>query len=350
MSEIPKIPIKNIYYMLCYAWNVLDQSERTDVGIEKFDNIYDLLARIYINGTNSLIKQGLNRYYKVEREAVSTLKGKLNMADSIKHQTFSKGRLVCEYDNFSENIILNQIVKKTIQILSNSPYLNEELRQKLLKQRLYFKGLEDIHFSQSLFSSLRYDRNNYQYRLLMNISELIYMGLITTEENNHISFLDFVRDKQMAKLYEKFVLNFYRHHLDGEVFNIHSPKIKWDLDEDVTKQDLSLLPEMRTDIVVENKVKHTQLIIDTKYYVKTLVSSNWTDAEKVRTGHLYQILAYVNNSNFIGRVEGILLYPTIDEEVNARFPIGGNNIWIRTLDLDAEWETVKESLVALVVR
>ena len=41
---------------------------------------------------------------------------------------------------------------------------------------------------------------------------------------------------------------------------------KWNLDEEISEEELSLLPEMRTDIVIEDKVKNTQLIIDTKYY------------------------------------------------------------------------------------
>lgn len=46
--------------------------------------------------------------------------------------------------------------------------------------------------------------------MLINISQLIYQGLITNEMDNEFSFSDFVRDNQMAKLYERFVLNFYR--------------------------------------------------------------------------------------------------------------------------------------------
>lgn len=348
MSSNPKIPIKNIYYMLCYAWNVLEQSDSIFVGSEKFDNIYDLFARIYINGTSSLIKRGLNRYYIQENEPVSTLKGKINISDSIKDQTLRKGRMICQYDDFSENIKLNQIVKTTINILIKSPGLDLDLRKKLLKVRLYFSDIKDIQFSKGLFASLRYNRNNYHYRMLINISQLIYQGLITNEDSNKIIFSDFVRDKQMAKLYEKFVLNFFRKHLDETIYNVHAPKLKWNLDEEISEEDLCLLPEMRTDIVIENKAKNTQLIIDTKYYAQTLVASNWSDIEKVRTSHLFQILAYVNNSDFTGKVKGMLLYPRIEKEINANFPIGGKSIGIRTLNLDTEWEEISDRLLSLV--
>lgn len=348
MNGSPKIPIKNIYYMLCYAWNALEQSDSILLGSEKFDNVYNLFARIYINGTSSLIKRGFNRYYIQENEAISTLKGKINISDSIKAQTFRNGSMICQFDEFSKDINLNQIIKTTINILIKSPQLDVDLRNKLLKIRLHFSDIEDIRLSKVLFSSLRYNRNNYHYRMLINISELIYQGLITNEDNNEFSFSDFVRDNQMAKLYEKFVLNFYKTNLDEAIYNVHAPKLKWNLDEGINDEDLSLLPEMRTDIVVENKVINTQLIIDTKYYAQTLVSSNWTDIERVRTGHLYQIFAYVCNSPFLGSVKGMLLYPTIEKEINVKFPIGGKEIEVRTLNLNAEWEDISDKLISLV--
>lgn len=335
--------------MLCYAWNVLEQSDNIFLGSEKFDNIYNLFARIYISGTSSLIKRGLNRYYIQENEMTSTLKGKINISDSIKTQSFLHGSMVCQFDEFSKDIKLNQIVKTTINILIKSPQLDADLRNKLLKIRVHFSDIKDIRLSKALFSSLRYNRNNYHYRMLINISELIYQGLITNEENNEFSFSDFVRDNQMAKLYEKFVLNFYKTHLDEATYNVHAPKLKWNLDEEIDEEDLSLLPEMRTDIVVENKVTNTQLIIDTKYYAQTLITSNWTDIERVRTGHLYQIFAYVCNSDFIGNVKGMLLYPTIEKEVNAKFPIGGKGIEVRTLNLNAEWSEIADRLLSLVL-
>jgi 5-methylcytosine-specific restriction enzyme subunit McrC len=348
MNNKPKIPIQNIYYMLCYAWNVLEQSNQLLVGSEKFDNIYNLFARIYINGANSLIKRGLNRYYIQEEEAVWTLKGKVNFTASVKGQTFLHGKMVCQYDHFSENIQINKIVKTTMNVLIKSPQLDADLRKKLVKLRLFFADIEDVPLSRALFSSLKYNRNNAHYRLLINISELIYQGLLTNEDSNEMTFSDFVRDSQMARLYEKFVLNFYRQHLDESIYKVHAPKLKWDLDEEVGKEELALLPEMRTDIVVENKDTNAQVIIDTKFYAETLVSSNWTEIEKVRTGHLFQIMAYVNNSSFRGEKKGILLYPTIEKEVNATFPIGGKSISIRTLNLDAEWEDVSRRLLELV--
>lgn len=226
--------------------------------------------------------------------------------------------------------------------------MDEALKKKLLKLRLHFSDIQEISLSESLFASNRYNRNNKHYKLLVNVSELIYKGLISNEAGNEMEFADFIRDRQMSKLYEKFVLNFYRTHLDKEDYLVHSPKIKWDLDEEVDGKDLYLLPEMRTDIVVENKIEKTQLIIDTKYYRQTLLSNNRGEIEKARTPHLYQIYAYINNSDFPGSPKGMLLYPTIDKEIDAKFPLGGKMIYIRTLNLNAEWNDISDRLFSLI--
>lgn len=334
--------------MLCYAWNILEESRRTLLGKEEFDNIYNLLAKLYINGISGLLKRGFNRYYIGKEETLSTLRGKLNIADSLKQQTFCNAKMVCQYDDFLVNIKLNQILKATITLLIRSPHLDAEFKNKLISLRFHFADIEDIRLSKSVFSSLRYNRNNSYYRMLINISELVYQGLITNESGDEVLFSDFVRDTQMERLYEKFVLNFYRTHLDNTIYYVHAPKISWILDEKMGEEEYALLPEMRTDIVVENKIEKTQLIIDTKYYAKALVSSNWTEIEKVRTAHLFQILAYVNNSKFDGTISGMLLYPMVNKEINAEFPIGGKKIAVRTLDLNTEWSGIKDRLLSFV--
>ncbi|UBK27163.1 hypothetical protein KLF27_04590 [Clostridium perfringens] len=94
---------------------------------------------------------------------------------------------------------------------------------------------------------------------------------------------------------------------------------------------------MRTDIVIENKIEKTQLIIDAKYYEETLVSSGWGSRKKIRTSHLYQILAYVNNSDFDGEVSGILLYPTVNEELKKILFLCEKQIYIRTINLNNDF-------------
>ncbi len=69
------IPIANLYYLLCYAWNTLDEKDLIDVtGIESTE-LVDLFARVLIGGANRLIKDGLDRGYQQFSADIPSIRG-----------------------------------------------------------------------------------------------------------------------------------------------------------------------------------------------------------------------------------------------------------------------------------
>ncbi|MCW6088160.1 5-methylcytosine-specific restriction endonuclease system specificity protein McrC [Clostridium sporogenes] len=345
MNENQKIPIKNIYYMLCYAWNTLKAEDNTLVGTEKFDNIYNLLAKIMINGVSNIIKRGFHKEYNDSKEELSIVRGKIDLTNSIKLQSVTRKRLVCDYDEFESNVVFNQILKTTIMTLIKSHGVDDDLKKELMDIKYHFYNIDEIRITSRIFSLLKYNCNNIHYKMLMNTCELIYFGLITNEEGNNLKFHDFIRDKQMETLYEKFVLNFYKKHLSPDCYKVHSPKIQWDIDKNFNNIGIEYLPEMRTDIVIENDQEHIQAIIDTKYYASALKSRNFSESKKLISGNLYQILSYVNSSTYLGTVYGILLYPTTEQELNLEYKINGKIIKVKTLNLSSDWEGIYKRLM-----
>ncbi|NLY71823.1 MAG: 5-methylcytosine-specific restriction system specificity protein McrC, partial [Clostridiales bacterium] len=109
------IPVRNIYYMLTYAWeNTLKQDRESLLGAEAFDNIYNLLTSVLIQGVNNVIKRGFARGYIDITDEMSVVRGKINLNSTIKEQTLTRKQLVCEYDDFSKDILLNRIIKTTM--------------------------------------------------------------------------------------------------------------------------------------------------------------------------------------------------------------------------------------------
>ncbi|NYB51171.1 MAG: hypothetical protein HVN35_01210 [Methanobacteriaceae archaeon] len=53
VSRKNEIPIKNIYYMLSYAYTNLKIDENVKKESENFENIYELLSRVLISGVNN---------------------------------------------------------------------------------------------------------------------------------------------------------------------------------------------------------------------------------------------------------------------------------------------------------
>ena len=80
------IPIKNIFYMLTYAFKELKHNNYEYISGEKFDNIYDLFAEILSKGVAYLLKQGLHKEFVLKEDTITTLRGKLNLQGTIKEK------------------------------------------------------------------------------------------------------------------------------------------------------------------------------------------------------------------------------------------------------------------------
>lgn len=84
------IPIKNIYHMLAYAFQILQKQGYRTLAAEAFDNTAELCAAILCKGVASQIKQGLGRSYIAKTESMPSVRSKIEIAESIKTQGLQK--------------------------------------------------------------------------------------------------------------------------------------------------------------------------------------------------------------------------------------------------------------------
>lgn len=338
--------IQNIYYMLSYAFQILKQEDYRNVAGEKFDNIHNLFASILEKGVSRQLKQGLYREYVPIHEDLSVIRGKLNMNGTMRLKFRQKQKLSCEFDEFSEDNLYNQILKVTVHRLICAEDVASERKQALKKLIVYFGNVQLIQPDHITWNRLIYQRNNRNYELLLNICYLVLNGMLQTTEDGRYKLLAF-SDEQMERLYERFILEYYKQHHPN--LNPKSAQVKWDLTEQPDETMIQFLPKMQTDITLQKGDK--TLIIDAKYYSKSM-SQNYTK-ETLRSAHLYQIFAYVKNMDTekTGNVSGLLLYAKTEGEVfpeGEPFVIGGNHIGARTLDLNHKFDVLAKQLDEII--
>lgn len=338
------ILIRNIYYMLSYAFTDLKHKQYENIAKEKFDHIYDMFAEILYKGMSMQIKQGLYRAYIDKQENLQTLRGKLNLQGTIKNHIRRITAIECEYDELSVDNILNQILKFTTMVLIREGSVDSKRRAALRRLMLYFNNVSDITTADIHWNMLRYGRNNQSYRMLMNICYFILDGMLMTTETGEYKMSTF-SEEHMNALFENFVRNFYKQECN-EVRVNPKRKIEWGVDRDA-ECCIEFLPEMQGDIILHKGEK--TLIIDTKYYGKTL--STHFDKKTLHSANMYQIFTYVKNydKDQTGNVAGMLLYAKTNEEITADLAVtlGNNKFWVRTLDLNKEFEDIKNQLYAI---
>lgn len=347
MTKDRRILIKNIYHMLSYAFNMLTQSAYEMIAKEDFDNIYNLFAAILSRGVNLQLKQGLYKEYVEKIEDLSVIHGKININETLKKRASHKQLVSCEVDELSENNLYNQILKSIMILLVSRKDVENKYRQEIKRALLYFSTVDIIEdLKQIRWSSIRFQRNNQRYRMLIGVCQLIVEGLLITTESGENKLASFVDDQKMWHLYQNFILEYYRKHYPE--LKAHSPQIPWDLPGN---QTLGLLPAMQTDIVLHGDVK--TLIIDAKYYSRGSLQKQY-DKESFISGNLYQIYTYVKNMDKenTGDISGMLLYAQTDEDTlpKGEYDMGGNRICVDSLNLNVEFCEISGKLDAIVQR
>ena len=344
-----KIPIENIYYLLCYAWNKLEEKDRVNVSMDGVTRLQDLFAKILINGTRMLLKRGLDKSYVEETDRIAGIKGKLQLAATLKANTYQKHFTVCTYDEFSADILFNRILFSTIFRLTRVGALDLRLREELNLLYRMAPSVQLIALDNRLFAGLRYNRNNRFYEFLMHVCQIIFQCTLPGQKAGMLNFSDFTEDEnKMNQLFEAFIRNFFR--VEQQRFTrVGRERIRWQLTEQ-NVGDAQHLPGMETDVTLESETE--KMIIDAKYYRQTMAGRY--DAEKLHSQHLYQLFSYLLNQEVAGNAKtlnatGMLVYPTVSEGYALDYTYKSHPVKIRTLNLMQPWNHIARDLLAFVV-
>lgn len=346
MTLSSHIFIRNVYYMLAYAFSNMRKQDYQLAGGEDFENISDLMAEILTNSTSFLLKRGLYREYITSHQSLPTMRGKLDVLRSARNIAVGKQLLECEVDNLSENNLFNCILKTGLTLLMHDKDV-AKARKDAIKQILpFFNTIDILNPSAIPWSIIRYQRNNQQYELPIQIcAYVINRSLI--DPNEEKQKLMMFSEENFCRLYEKFVLEYYRRH--HPELKAASEVVNWNFDTE-RSVGWEYLPKMITDITLHNGDK--TLIIDTKFYSQIMRAK--FDKNTFNSNNLYQILAYVNNMdvNHSGKVSGMLLYAQTDNEIvgNSKYPLpnSSSSIYIRTLDLNQTFDNIRNELENIV--
>ena len=334
------IPIQNIYYMLSYAFQVLNEQGYKNIATEQFHNTAELMAAILEKGIAIQLKRGLGKEYIPQTEALSSLRGKIDIAESIKTQSMLRKQLICTYDEFSVNSTMNRIIKSTVALLLRSN-ISKQRKKNLRKLMMYFGEVNfiDLH---TVNWNVQYNRNNQTYRMLISVCYLVVKGLLQTQSDGSTQLMDFLDEQRMCRLYEKFILEYYRKEYKDQI-TANASQIPWQLDN----EENTMLPVMQSDIMLQHD--NRVLIIDAKYYEHS--TQVQFDKHTLHSSNLYQIFTYVKNKEYELRdrehkVSGMLLYAKTKEEVypNNVYQMSGNQITVRTLDLNLPFSDIAKQL------
>lgn len=359
---VRNIPIKNVFYLLCYAWGMVDMRNKVRMGADDSHTIENLLTHVLVSGAEELLRHGLSQDYCESEPIVEGIKGKLNVSSTLKLGRLQQGKTVCYYDELSSDTPINQIIYSTLINAMRLKGLDRKNKERIAKVIHKFPQTRSIRITDQVFRSVRLHRNNRYYQFVLNVCQLLYNSMIPDESKEGImEFVNFMDDEQqMNIIFERFLLNFCKQECKENYPVVGRSHIYFQLNPvgftfaSGTDEALNLLPIMETDVTLFNPSSGKKTILDAKYYHETLVSK-YGSKGRIRREHLSQIITYImnqedDNAPYTKNTNGILIYPAIDKDLDVSYTYKNTNHTIRvcTVNLNQDWQLIEKRLKEII--
>jgi 5-methylcytosine-specific restriction enzyme subunit McrC len=352
-EAVERIPIRNAWYLLLYAWDMAAWRGRWRGACEESPSLLGLLARILSETTRDLLKRQLGRAYAIRNQTLRGIRGRIDFAGSLRRLSFECGAAHCRFSELSVDTLKNRILLATLCRLASDPRLTHpnpqeesKLRHDLHSLTRAMEGVSVIPISPTDFGRLQLSRNDQEYLLPMTICALIHRLAMPTEEEGDQALAWLLGDEiRFHQLFERFVRNFYRFHLDNH--EVRSEGLDWH-----DELACNLVPSMRTDITITVKTPpYRRLIIDTKYS-KMALAATPHGGLKFKSPNLYQMYTYLRTQEHLSEAhrtaQGMLIYPTTNLDLDEAMSVQGHLIRVVTVDLARPWDSIEARLLALV--
>ena len=341
------IPIRNLFHLLCYAWDMLEMRELINVEAMEEHDTCNLLARVLAEGMRQQMRRGLELGYVLHEEEAARVRGHVDFTACINRQSLRRGVAVCRFDELDPDILPNRILRATLDALLQTQGLKPENAAKLRPLREVLRQVASPRLTSRDFHCVRIGSHQRLYRFLINLCELLQHLLLPEKATGNFRMRDFFQDEvRMRGLFERFAFNFYNRHVT-DATKIRAYKIKWNAEfPDVNSQ--AFLPEMRTDVCIEWPDR--KLILDCKFSTKG-INTSYHNAEKLNSAHLYQLFAYLKNQSVETGWEqttGVLLYPVVQRNFDFRYRFGTHPIRVATVDLNEPWQAIELRMMDVI--
>lgn len=348
-----QIPIRNVWYLLLYAWDMAALKGRWQTATEDSPRLLGLLARILGEVTRDLLRRQLGRAHSLRSQIVRGIRGRIKFEASLKRLCFLHGKANCSFSELSIDTLKNRILRSTLarlasdpRVMHPQPHREATLRHDLRGLVRALEGVSLLNVSSVDFSRLQLGQNDRDYALPLAICALIHRLEIPTETTGDHALAALLKNEiEFEKLFERFVQNFYKYHLHDHTV-IRQKKLDWP-----DEIDCQFVPSMYPDItIIEKNRPQRRLIIDTKYSAKAL-STNRFGGQTFSSPNLYQLYAYLRTqeerSESARSAEGMLLYPATDCDLTETMKVQGHIMRVVTVNLAQPWKNIEARLLEL---
>ena len=330
----PKIGVRRLLFLLSYS---MDPRRWRQLGFD-FDadeDLFEALIPGFAFQLEEALRHGLLSGYRLEEASLQTVRGRIRIADQLRTTFGLVPPVECSYDEFTDDVVLNQLLKAAITRLGEIRIRDPRSRTRLRGLASAFSNVSSVSFDGRRLPDIRYDRLNAHFRRPVEFAKLVLRSRSFDARAGNVGGASFLIN--LADVFEDFVVTALREalSLSPRLFPQQGRGRSLHLDAD---EKLKLLPD-----VSWWRGQRCVFVGDVKYK-KTPATAG------VKHPDAYQLLAYTTATAL---PKGLLVYAAGEEvERTIRIPAAGKEIQVLTLDLSRAPSEVLDQIarIADVVR
>lgn len=260
--------------------------------------ILEILIKLFSEKLFEQLRRGLVRRYETREENLSVLRGRLDVVQQMRVNIGNPERLYCRYQEFLEDIPLNQVFKAAIRRLLK--VTRQISSQRLLAELLLMlETVSDVPVAKLAWQEVHFDRMNERYQPSYRLAEMFLKNMPPdVTGGRHEGFSMFF---DMNVLFEEYIGRTVQRVMRDSGIAVSLQGKGGNQRYVARDSNGSGAFVMKPDIVGVIEGRY-EWIVDTKW--KMLSQAEWR--EGVAQSDLYQMYAYASCYNC---PEVILLYP-----------------------------------------
>ncbi len=321
----PKIGISQLLSLACYAVGKV-KFQDIDVDLKKERLLTEALALALSNAARRAFGRGLLHGYLVEEEALQTVRGRIRFNDQIRRRFGIPLPVEVRYDEFTDDIKENRLVKAAVARLGGLRLRSQKARTGLGWAWAMLDNVSLVDYRPKDVPEVKFDRLNEHYKWVVALARLILRHGAFESGRGEVRAQGFLMD--MNVVFQEFLTVALREEL-GVSESVFKERYIDELDEE---KRIRLKPDL-----VWREGSSYRFIGDAKY--KLINDKRFPNAD------MYQMLAYLTAS---GLSSGMLIYVKDEaEEISYRVRNSGKELHVATLDLSGSLDDILERVKGL---
>ena len=316
----PKIGIPKLLSLVCYVMGIYKAKEQHSFNFKRTDALPDILALALTSSARRAFGKGLLRGYLAEEDALYTVRGRIQFSEQIRRRYSIPLPVELGFDEFTQDILANRLVKAAAARLSRMKLRSPEARRGLGWINAILETVSFVDFHRRV-PEVRCDRLNEHYRHVVGLARLILLHSEFESKRGDVLASGFLID--MNRLFQEFVTQALREELGVTAATLQSQrKVSFDQDG---------LVKLEPDLSWWNGGKCI-FVGDAKY--------KRIDDRTAPNADLYQILAY---AIALDVPSGLLIYAKGEADTaQYRVKHSGKLLEVVALELSGSFEEILE--------